>query len=164
MDRRETSAQHFGGGAMNTLPFPKGPALAEHVENIAGASHSAGALVPVPPSLADSAAGIVRLQAEAMSGLSFYASKAIEIGERLRELKPRVKHGGWTDYVTLDCGLSMASAQIYMKLAKHKDEFNQILAANTESSRYLSQAQMLKFLSSAEKRKRKRKPAAVAKK
>lgn len=156
---------------MNTFRFPKGPALAEHVENIAGASGAlqsailspaSTSLVPVPPSLADSAAGIVRLQAEAMSGLSFYASKAIEIGERLRELKPRVKHGGWTDYVTLDCGLSMASAQIYMKLAKHKDAFNQILTANTESSRYLSQAQMLKLLSSAEKRKRK--PAAVAKK
>jgi len=91
--------------------------------------------------------------------MSEAASKAIILGEQLLEDKKQIPHGGWKDYVTYDCGLSMSAAQTYMKLAKNKAQLTQLVAENPLSSGYLSQAQALKFLSSAAaKPKRKRKP------
>lgn len=120
------------------------------------------ALVPVsepPPTQAERAARIRALKDEVIAGMSEAASKAIILGEQLLEDKKQIPHGGWKDYVTYDCGLSMSAAQTYMKLAKNKAQLTQLVAENPLSSGYLSQAQALKFLSSAAaKPKRKRKP------
>jgi hypothetical protein len=107
--------------------------------------------------LAEIARDVQRSHAEFMAGLSQTAVKAIETGEFLLEAKQLVKHGQWQDFVMLDCGLKLSTAQMYMKLAAHKDELEQLVAANPQSSRGLSQAQALKFLSSAQQKRKLRK-------
>lgn len=47
--------------------------------------------------------------------------RAIEAGERLIEAKGLVKHGGWLPWLKEVCDLSERSAQVYMRLARHKD-------------------------------------------
>jgi hypothetical protein len=118
---------------------------------------------PPPPTQAERAARIRELKDELIAGMSEAASKAIILGEQLLKDKKEIPHGGWKDYVTYDCGLSMSAAQTYMKLAKNKAQLTQLVAENPQSSGYLSQAQALKFLSSAQqKRRAKKKQNAVS--
>lgn len=109
---------------------------------------------PPPPTLAERAARVRALKDDLIEGMSAAASKAISLGEQLLKDKEEIPHGGWKDYVTYDCGLSMSAAQTYMKLAKNKEQLSQLVAANPQSSGFLSQAQALKFLSSAQQKKR----------
>ena len=46
---------------------------------------------------------------------------AIEAGERLIESKALVKHGEWLLWLNELCDLSERTAQVYMRLARHKD-------------------------------------------
>ena len=46
---------------------------------------------------------------------------AIEAGERLIEGKALVKHGEWLPWLNELCDLSERTAQVYMRLARHKD-------------------------------------------
>jgi hypothetical protein len=100
--------------------------------------------------------------------MSRAADFAIRTGESLIAAKGLVGHGQFQDYVTLDCGLKLSTANLYMKLAQHKGAYSQLLAANPQDSKGLSQAELLRFLSSAsQKRKRKtakpNKPPAIPK-
>jgi hypothetical protein len=123
---------------MNTLCFPKGPALAEHVENIAAAEGGslpnvsapcqfpmvAGgtSLVPVPPSLADLSAAALASHRAYESNLVAAADKAIETGLRLIELKARVRAecgaGFWEEYLAETFPFTARTAQRYMSQAK----------------------------------------------
>ncbi len=139
-----------------TLREPKTPDVTEYVENIRQEEMlpvGSTALVPVR-TLANITGDVRRSHSEAMAGLSASAAKAIEAGEFLLELKKAVRHGQFQDVVTLDCGLKLSTAQMYMKLAAHKDELSQLVAANPQTSRALTQAAALKFLSSAQQKKR----------
>jgi hypothetical protein len=112
--------------------------------------------VPAPLTTAQLAENIRRTHREVIGALSHAAAAAIRTGDFLIEAKGRLKHGEFGDYVTLECGLKESTARLYMKLAKNKDKLSQLLAANQQCSSGLSQAQMLRFLSSAsEKPKRK---------
>ena len=112
--------------------------------------------LPAPvQTLADIATDIRLSHDGVMAGLSNAAGHALKTGEYLLEAKAkRLKHGQLTDFITLDCGLKLSTGQMYMRLARKKGELNPLVAANAQTSRGLSQAQALKFLSSgAPKRK-----------
>ena len=55
--------------------------------------------------------------------------RAIEAGERLIEAKALVAHGQWLPWLKELCDLSERSAQVYMRLARHKDVTNTKSAA-----------------------------------
>ena len=52
---------------------------------------------------------------------------AVECGEILNQIKPRIKHGGykgqggWTKYVEEECGIPYRTANRYCLIADHKD-------------------------------------------
>jgi hypothetical protein len=109
-------------------------------------------LVEQPRSLAEIMTDVRRSHAEVMAGLSHSAAKAIRAGEFLVEAKDQLKHGEFQLFVTLDCGIAQRTAQIYMKLASHKDKLIQLVDTNARRSAGLSQAQALKFLASTAKK------------
>jgi hypothetical protein len=144
---------------MNTFRFPKGPALAEHVENIAAASHSpmvAGgtSLVPVPPSLADLSAAALASHRAYESNLVAAADKAIETGLRLIELKARVRkefgHGYWEEYLAETFPFTIRTAQNYMRLAKHKPLTGQ---ESERDFRFLKQHKAAKIIGAVQAKK-----------
>ncbi len=132
---------------------------------------TSGLPVPIPRArpLADITADVRRLHAENMAGLSKMLANGIVIGDLLLEAKETVGHGNFEDYVTLECGISLSTSDVYRKLAKGKDVINQWLVANSRTSVTLSQAQALKILVSAQpklkgaKKKSKSEPPAPAK-
>jgi hypothetical protein len=88
---------------------------------------------------------------EVVGAVSHAAVFAIRTGEYLIEAKALLRHGQFGDFITLECGLKRSTADVYMKLARNKDQCSQLLTANSQSTRNLTQAQMLRFLSSATK-------------
>ena len=117
-------------------------------------------VVPVeqPRPLAEIMGDVRRSHDAVMAGLSHSAAHAIRAGEFLLEAKTQLKHGEFQIFKTLDCGLTLSTAQIYMKLARHKEQLTQLVGTNVQRSRGLSQVQALKFLASAG---RKSKPGKV---
>ena len=113
---------------------------------------------PAAPTLAERAINIRREHGKAMTALADSLTAAIAAGKELIAAKATVKHGLWQDYVGIECGLSLSTAQNYMRLAKHEAQLTPLLSANAQTSGFLSQAQALKFLGD-ERKKRKRKPA-----
>lgn len=143
--------------------LPKAVSLVEVMsrQDVTIAPETSTAIVPVR-TLDDITADIRRSHSEAMKGLSVAAAAAIRTGEYLLEAKKLVKHGEWQDRVVFDCGLKLSTAQMYMKLAAHKDQLSQLVAANPQTSVGLSQAQALKFLSSAQQKRKRTRPATKA--
>jgi hypothetical protein len=119
------------------------------------------AIIP-PRSLIQIARDVQRSNAEAIEGLSHYAVKAIATGMYLNEAKATLKHGRFRDFVELDCGLKYSTANMYMKFAKNKDKIDQWVDANLQSSRALSQADLLRICEQMQ-RKPKAKHATKAK-
>jgi hypothetical protein len=111
-------------------------------------------VVPVeqPRPLAEIMGDVRRSHDAVMAGLSHSAAHTIRAGEFLLEAKTQLKHGEFQIFKTLDCGLTLSTAQIYMKLARHKDQLNQLVGANPQRSVGLSQAQALKFLASGQRK------------
>jgi hypothetical protein len=124
-------------------------------------SISKGELVVVsqPPTLASLTADIRKAHRECMEALIDSLRAAIEAGKGRIALKAELKkqkgHGLWQDYVSIECGLSIRTAQNYMHLAKHEATLAPLLSGNTQGSAF-SQAAALKFLGE-ERKKRKRK-------
>lgn len=121
---------------------------------------SKGELVVVP-TLVSLTADIRKAHHECMEALTDSLRAAIVAGRALIALKAELKkqkgHRLWQDYVGIECGLSIRTAQNYMHLAKHEASLAPFLSGNTQCSAF-SQAQALKFLGD-ERKRRKRKPA-----
>jgi Protein of unknown function (DUF3102) len=116
-------------------------------------------LPPTPPTLAERAINIRSEHGKVMTALADSLKAAIAAGKELIAAKATVKHGLWQDYVGIECGLSLSTAQNYMRLAKHEAQLAPLLSANVQTSGFLSQAQALKFLGDERKRRKKRKAA-----
>ncbi len=134
-------------------PTPKGPSLIEHVEGIqCDAVAPSTALVPVQ-TLDTLAASIRDAHSEAIASLRAGAAAAIRAGKALVAAKEQLKrecgHGHWEDYVSLDCRLSLRTAQTYMGLARREGELGQLLKGKAPGTAFLTQAQALKLLGSA---------------
>jgi Protein of unknown function (DUF3102) len=111
--------------------------------------------VPQPdPTLDELTELIKQSHAEVVKGLSHSAAYAIRTGEYLETAKKKVRHGDWPDYLGLECRLSERTARLYRQLYRHKDQFRQLLAANRQNSAALTQSEMLRLLSMAQKKKR----------
>ena len=122
-------------------PFPRGPALAEYVEAVAGALEGA------PPASASTAlASHVAYE----SNLVAAADKAIETGLRLIELKARVRkefgHGYWEEYLAETFPFTARTAQRYMSQAK------QSLRPGNDSLSFLKRHRAVKIIAGIAKK------------
>ena len=68
------------------------------------------------------AAEIMRAHAEARRAAHMSLVHAIEAGEALLEAKEQMNHGEWLPWLRDNCEMSESTAQVYMRLAKYKDE------------------------------------------
>ena len=64
------------------------------------------------------------------------------------------------DYIAVECRMPLRTAQHYMYLAKHEEKLRQLVGPDAQGTAFLSQAQALKLLGAA-KKKRKRAVRAV---
>lgn len=107
-------------------------------------------------------ANIRRAHQECLEALTDSLRAAIAAGKELIALKADLKKSHkdvlWQDYVPVECGLSLRTAQNYMHLAKHEPALAPFLSAKTKSSAF-SQAQALKFLGDERKKRKPRKTA-----
>jgi hypothetical protein len=121
---------------------------------------SKGELI-VMPTIESRVGNIRKAHDECLQALTDSLRAAIVAGKELIVLKAELKKQKpsplWEDYVPLECGLSVRTAQNYMHLAKHEASLAPFLSGNPQGSAF-SQAQALKFLGE-ERKKRKRKPA-----
>ena len=120
--------------------------------------HELIVLPPAPPTLAERALTIRNHHGRAMVALGESLTAAIAAGKELIAAKASVKHGFWQDYLGIECGLSLSTAQNYMRLAKHEAQLAPLLSSNPQTSGFLSQAQALKFLGDEQKKRKRRKP------
>jgi hypothetical protein len=101
-----------------------------------------------------------------MGALADSLTAAIAAGKHLLKAKALLKqekgHGLWQDYVGIECGLSLSTAQNYMRLAKYEVQLAPLLSANTQNSGFLSQAQALRFLGDERKKRKRRKANSAA--
>jgi hypothetical protein len=97
----------------------------------------------------------------AISALADSLTAAIAAGKHLLKAKALLKqekgHGLWQDYVGIECGLSLSTAQNYMRLAKHEVQLAPLLSEKSQRSGFLSQNAALKFLGNERKKRRQRK-------
>lgn len=144
--------------------------LVKRLLSIASPTHVLSALADFPASKGDlivvqtieSRVGNIRkAHCQCLQALTDSLRAAIVAGKELITLKAELKQQKpsplWEDYVPLECGLSLRTAQNYMHLAKHEASLTPFLSDKTKGSAF-SQAQALKFLGD-ERKKRKRKPA-----
>jgi Protein of unknown function (DUF3102) len=82
--------------------------------NTAGIDHS--------NSLADLAARIRAYHEATVAALKSSVENAIKAGDLLIEAKAQLKHGQWLPWLDKHCAISQRTAQLYMKLAKHKTQ------------------------------------------
>jgi hypothetical protein len=68
------------------------------------------------------AAEIMNYHAAAREAFGSAAEYAIKAGEALIEAKKLVEHGEWLPWLRDNCKLSERAAQLYMRIARHKDE------------------------------------------
>ena len=73
-------------------------------------------------------------------------------------LKAQRLTGMWQDYIAVQCQMPLRTAQHY--LAKHEEKLRQLVGPDAQGTAFLSQAQALKLLGAA-KKKRKRAVRAV---
>jgi hypothetical protein len=76
--------------------------------------------VPAPMRPADFARAINEKLAQMVSAARTSFTRAIEIGELLKQAKERVGHGNFEAWVNDNCQLSYRSARRYMKLAEDR--------------------------------------------
>jgi hypothetical protein len=137
-------------------PFPRGPALAEYVEAVAGALEGAPpasastAIATIPLSLADLSAAALASHVAYESNLVAAADKAIETGLRLIELKARVRkefgHGYWEEYLAETFPFTARTAQRYMSQAK------QSLRPGNDSLSFLKRHRAVKIIAGIAKK------------
>ena len=98
---------------------------------------------------------------KALSALADSLTAAIAAGKHLLKAKTFLKQGKdgrlWQDYVGIECGLSVRTAQNYMRLAKNQAQLAPLLSGKTQGSAFLSQNAALKFLGSERKKRKRRK-------
>ena len=121
-------------------------------------------LVPAERSLDDLTAQIRHSHNEAIAAVARGAWYAIQAGKALIAAKAMLKAqrltGMWQDYIAVQCQMPLRTAQHYMYLAKHEEKLRQLVGPDAQGTAFLSQAQALKLLGAA-KKKRKRAVRAV---
>lgn len=118
--------------------------------------------VPAERSLDDLTAQIRHSHNEAIAAVARGAWYAIQAGKALIAAKAMLKAqrltGMWQDYIAVQCQMPLRTAQHY--LAKHEEKLRQLVGPDAQGTAFLSQAQALKLLGAA-KKKRKRAVRAV---
>lgn len=116
--------------------------------------------VPVPAerSLDDLTAQIRLAHNEAIAAVARGAWYAIQAGKALIAAKAMLKAqrltGMWEEYIVVQCQMPPRTAQHYMHMAKHEDKLRQLVGPEAQGIAFISQAQALKLLGAAKKKRR----------
>jgi hypothetical protein len=97
--------------------------------------------------LAEIAVEIKNLHGDVCDGLRQNVPKAIRIGELLTEAKDKARHGDWLAWVESHCSFSADTAQLYMKLFRHRAQIAELL--KTEPVRFLTFQEAAKAVSNS---------------
>src|SRR5882757_9374238 len=91
---------------------------------------SRGDLVVIPTSplltLEERAVQIRQAHVDVAAAILTAVERALDAGLQLSAAKAEVRHGGFETYVAR-CGISMRSAQNYMRLARHEDKVRELV-------------------------------------
>ena len=98
-----------------------------------------------------------RADAEVLSAVKAGLEAALAAGKALAELRAKLAHGDWEDFVVRVCGIHPRRAARYLYLHKNKAKLLQSVAANQTRVSEISIARAVKLLTVAKPRRR-RKP------
>jgi len=119
-----------------------------------------GELVVIPsPTLEERAVKIRNAHIDVAAAILTAVERALDAGLELKAAKDEVGHGRFEQYV-VRCGISMRTAQNYMRLAKNEVEVRQLVAEKAQGNAYLTMPDALKFVArlEAKKKPKRRKP------
>jgi hypothetical protein len=118
-------------------------------------SHGALVVIPTSPplTLEERAVQIRKAHIDVAAAILTAVERALDAGLQLSAAKADVGHGRFETYVAR-CGLSMRTAQNYMRLAKHEADIRELVTVNAQGNAYLTMPDALKFVARLEAKKK----------
>jgi hypothetical protein len=118
---------------------------------------SSGVLVVVPasppPSLEERAVRIRKAHIDVAEAILTAVERALDAGLQLSAAKAEVRHGGFETYVAR-CGISMRTAQNYMRLARHEAKVRELVIEKAQGNAYLTMPDALKLVAGLDAKKK----------
>ena len=118
---------------------------------------SSGALVVIPASppltLEERAMQIRKAHIDVAAAILTAVERALDAGLQLSAAKADVGHGRFETYVAR-CGLSLRTAQNYMRLARHETNIREMVTEKAHGNAYLTMPDALKFVAGLEAKKK----------
>jgi hypothetical protein len=116
---------------------------------------SSGALVVIPPplTLEERAVQIRQAHIDVAAAVLTAVERALDAGLQLSAAKADVGHGRFETYVAR-CGLSMRTAQNYMRLSRHEADIRELVTEKAQGNAYLTMPDALKFVARLETKKK----------
>jgi hypothetical protein len=108
---------------------------------------------PPAPTLEERATAIRTAHVDVAAAILTAVERALDAGLQLSAAKAEVRHGGFETYVAR-CGISMRTAQNYMRLARHEDHIRELLAEKAQGNAYLTMPDALKHVAGLEAKKK----------
>jgi hypothetical protein len=118
-------------------------------------SNGALVLVPAspPPTLEERAVQIRKAHIDVAAAILTAVERALDAGMQLTAAKADVGHGRLETYVAR-CGMSMRTAQNYMRLARHEAKIRELVTEKAHGNAYLTMPDALKFVAGLETKKK----------
>ena len=118
---------------------------------------SRGELVVVsttpPPTLEERALQIRQAHIDVAAAILTAVERALDAGLQLSAAKAEIAHGRFETYVAR-CGISMRTAQNYMRLARHEPKVRELVTQKAQGNAYLTMPDALKCVAGLEAKKK----------
>jgi hypothetical protein len=118
-------------------------------------SNGALVLVPAspPPTLEERAIQIRKAHIDVAAAILTAVERALDAGLQLSAAKADVGHGRFETYVAR-CGISMRTAQNYMRLARHETKVRELVTEKAQGNAYLTMPEALKLVAGLDAKKK----------
>ena len=112
-------------------------------------------IIPTPPplTLEERAMQIRIAHNDVATAVLTAVERALDAGLQLTAAKEEVGHGRFEGYVAR-CGISMRTAQNYMRLARHEVQIRELVTEKAHGNAYLTMPDALKFVAGLEAKKK----------
>jgi hypothetical protein len=108
---------------------------------------------PPPPTLEERALQIRIAHGDVAAAILTAVERALDAGQQLNAAKAEVGHGRFETYVAR-CGLSMRTAQNYMRLARQETTIRELISQKAQGNAYLTMPDALKHVAKLEAKKK----------
>jgi hypothetical protein len=120
-------------------------------------STSCGQLVAIPttppPTLEERALQIRQAHIDVASAILTAVERGLDAGLQLSAAKAEIGHGRFETYVAR-CGISMRTAQNYMRLARYETKVRELVAEKAQGNAYLTMPDALKLVAGLDAKKK----------